>query len=599
MDVETRLGVKAVRPWSRPGEQYAGYQWPQDGGAGRGRGASYRAENRGATGGDAAGPAWDEVTLAGVERVVTDPGFAERELNPLLALGEQLRRARGAVLSRVKRHTWRGPLERALGGAAERGLVAAETPARAAAWCAETPEDAREALRALWSDLGLSPADHLGLFLHALPPRVARDPRERLTLATVLLGAIDPLRFPPLVGDAQETDAQGSDESDPGLAYRSWLGALDELMGEAERRGVSVASRLHAVGVLHALRRGERALDEGRLARAVGETRLRALEAPADAEVPRSKDRSLGVLARRLLIAESELAKIVRLLDDRGQCVFYGPPGTGKTHVARALAEHLASGEECVRLVQFHPSYAYEDFVEGYRPVAPEEGGTAAGFALHDGPLKEMARAARERPAERFVLVIDELNRANVSKVFGELYYLLEYRGESIGLQYSRAPFALPANLTIIATMNAADRSIALVDLALRRRFYFVPFYPDAPPVEGLLRRWLESHRPGLAWVAEVVDRANERLVARHDRHAAIGPSHFMRDDLSEEWVELIWEHAVLPTIAELFFGDEGAVEEFRLERLRPPARGKGGARGGSGGTPATRGKRRAPARAR
>ena len=91
------------------------------------------------------------------------------------------------------------------------------------------------------------------------------------------------------------------------------------------------------------------------------------------------------------------------------------------------------------------------------------------------------------------MLVIDEVNRANLTKVMGELYFLLEYRGESVTLQYSGEDFSLPENLWIICTMNTADRSIALVDAALRRRFYFAPFFPDEPPVTSLLRRWLEK----------------------------------------------------------------------------------------------------------
>jgi 5-methylcytosine-specific restriction protein B len=115
--------------------------------------------------------------------------------------------------------------------------------------------------------------------------------------------------------------------------------------------------------------------------------------------------------------------------------------------------------------------------------------------------------------------------------------------------------------------MNTADRSIALVDLALRRRFYFAPFFPDEPPVQGLLRRWLRRHRPQMETVADLVDRANERL---GNRHAAIGPSYFLDPRLDEEKLALIWEHAVLPYFAEQLFGGEDArIEEFTLDRLR------------------------------
>jgi hypothetical protein len=197
----------------------------------------------------------------------------------------------------------------------------------------------------------------------------------------------------------------------------------------------------------------------------------------------------------------------------------------------------------------------------------PEETlGDQPGFALVEGPLKKLARRARENPDENYVLVIDEVNRANLTKVMGELYFLLEYRGESVSLQYSEEAFSLPKNLWIICTMNTADRSIALVDAALRRRFYFAPFFPDEAPVEGLLGRWLTANRPSLLWVADVVDEANRRL---GDRDVAIGPSHFLREDLDEDWVDIIWEHAVIPYLSEQLMGEEERLEEFGLDALR------------------------------
>ena len=162
--------------------------------------------------------------------------------------------------------------------------------------------------------------------------------------------------------------------------------------------------------------------------------------------------------------------------------IFQGPPGTGKTYVAQELAKCLAGGKERVTLVQFHPSYAYEDFVEGYRPHL--ENGQPT-FALKSGPLRRAAEDADADPDNMHLLVIDEINRGNVAKVFGELYFLLEYRDHQVRLQYSNEPFSLPKNLYIIGTMNTADRSIALVDLALRRRFSFVEVPPRRRTDQG------------------------------------------------------------------------------------------------------------------
>ena len=114
--------------------------------------------------------------------------------------------------------------------------------------------------------------------------------------------------------------------------------------------------------------------------------------------------------------------------------------------------------------------------------------------------------------------------------------------------------------------MNTADRSIALVDSALRRRFHFVEFHPDKPPIHGLLKRWLSKNAPQMAWIADVVDRANKML---HDRQAAIGPSYFMTSDLDERKVSLIWEHGVLPYIEEHLYGERDRLNEFNLDRLR------------------------------
>ena len=292
----------------------------------------------------------------------------------------------------------------------------------------------------------------------------------------------------------------------------------------------------------------------------------------AEAETTSELTPSLEDLADELLWDVEHLRRIEWLLRDKKQVILQGPPGTGKTHVAQALAECLAGSPERVRLVQFHPSYAYEDFVQGFRPTL--EGGSH-GFTLRDGPLLEMARRAREADDETHVLVIDEINRGNLSKVFGELYFLLEYRDVELRLQYSDEPFLLPENLWIIGTMNTADRSIALVDLALRRRFHFVEFHPDKAPVQGLLRSWLEVNANGMEWVADIVDRANEKL---SDRHAAIGPTYFMRKDgLDEEMVGLIWEHNVLPYIEEQLYGEHDRLDEFKLDRLRREAEGETG----------------------
>ena len=276
-------------------------------------------------------------------------------------------------------------------------------------------------------------------------------------------------------------------------------------------------------------------------------------------------DSDLFLLADDLYLPGDFLVEINTLLEDKKQIIFQGPPGTGKTYVAQELTSFIA-GRYRTTLVQFHPSYAYEDFVQGYRPDLTDDGQIR--YELKDGPLLRAAKAARSNPGAKHFLIIDEINRANLAKVFGELYFLLEYRDERINLQYSDKPFRLPPNLYIIGTINTADRSIALVDLALRRRFYFVEFHPDKWPIQGLLRRYLREESPGMAWVADVVDRANEFL--NDEPHAAIGPSHFMKPGLDEAAVERIWKYGVRPYIEERLFGqDANRLADFDLDKLR------------------------------
>ncbi len=285
----------------------------------------------------------------------------------------------------------------------------------------------------------------------------------------------------------------------------------------------------------------------------------------------------LQLLAEELLFDVEHLRNVEKLLDDKRQIILQGPPGTGKTYTARKLAECLAGNRERVFLVQFHPSYAYEDFVQGFRPTLSNR---RPGFELRSGPLLHATKLAEEEPEEKVFLIIDEINRGNLAKVFGELYFLLEYRDEKIRLQYSGDPeerVALPKNLYIIGTMNTADRSIALVDLALRRRFYFFEFHPDKKPIKGLLKRWLETNAKDKLWLADVVDRANEKLA---DRQAAIGPSYFMKKDLDDENVALIWEHSVLPYIEERLYGEDNRLDEFGLVRLRKEVGGEQGEKG-------------------
>lgn len=274
--------------------------------------------------------------------------------------------------------------------------------------------------------------------------------------------------------------------------------------------------------------------------------------------------RATHQLEHDLLLPQQWLNEVIELLEEKKQLVFYGPPGTGKTFLAQALADHFATGGGASELVQFHPSYTYEDFFEGYRP-APATAGRVE-FQIKPGPLRRIAEAAAAAPNTPHVLIIDEINRANLAKVFGELYFLLEYRDRPISLQYSELEFTLPPNLFIIGTMNTADRSIALVDAAMRRRFYFLEMAPGAAPVSNVLAKWLA--RNGMSDdPARLLAELNRRL---GDPDAAIGPSYLMTSSVMRPGrLERIWAHAILPLLEERFYGTGEDLRQYSLSAIR------------------------------
>ncbi len=263
-------------------------------------------------------------------------------------------------------------------------------------------------------------------------------------------------------------------------------------------------------------------------------------------------------VVERLLIGRVWLDEFVELLAERRQVIVYGPPGTGKTYLAQEIAEALA-GKGRVTLVQFHPSYAYEDFFEGYRPSGTVGGGIA--LQLVPGPLRKVVDAARENPGEPYFLIVDEINRANLAKVFGELYFLLEYRDRSIDLLYSSGDtgpaFTLPANVFLIGTMNTADRSIALVDSAMRRRFAFISLHPEDERLDQVLRQWLVDR----SFAADRIDllvgvlvELNRRIA---DKDVKIGPSYLMTSTVvTDAGLDRVWRTSILPLLEEYHVGE-------------------------------------------
>ena len=280
----------------------------------------------------------------------------------------------------------------------------------------------------------------------------------------------------------------------------------------------------------------------------------------------KATNESLNALAQNLLVPQEWLAEVVGQISHSKQVIFYGPPGTGKTFIAKAIADYLAPREN-TELIQFHPSFSYEDFFEGFRPAEKSNGSVS--LEKVDGPLKRIAAAARANPEKNYVLIIDEINRGNLAKVFGELYYLLEYRDEEISLMYSKIEkFSLPTNLIFIGTMNTADRSIALVDSAIRRRFKFIHLDPTSEPCSQILPKWLEAN--SLPFVAGAMLENLNNALGRYD--FSVGPAYFMKDvDQSRENLQLIWKYSIEPLLEEYFYGEWAEKNsEFLFDKIHP-----------------------------
>lgn len=281
----------------------------------------------------------------------------------------------------------------------------------------------------------------------------------------------------------------------------------------------------------------------------------------------------LDILIKKTYWDKNKIARVLASLSDASpQIVLQGPPGTGKTFVAKEIARYLLDGmtdgqvDQYIEIVQFHPSYGYEDFVEGLKPVSRPDGGLE--FAKVPGPIVRLANLIEQDGNPR-VLIIDEMNRANLPRVFGELMYLLEYRGQHLNLMYQEE-FALPPNLFIIGTMNTADKSIKGIDLALRRRFDFF----EVPPSVDVLRGHYSTRSNELGeGLFKGFEELNHEVSAdMGDRHHGIGHSFFMQDSFDRTDLNDVWELQLAPLLEDYFYDRPHLVEKYSAEKFWPSA---------------------------
>lgn len=281
-----------------------------------------------------------------------------------------------------------------------------------------------------------------------------------------------------------------------------------------------------------------------------------------------------------LFMDEEEFRKILSLFEAKKNLILQGAPGTGKTFIAKRLAYSLMEeqAKDRVKMVQFHQSYAYEDFMGGYRPVENSHGG---GFAFRKGLFYRFCDEAKQCPEKKFVFVIDEINRGNLSKIFGEIMMLVESdkRGAAWGipLTYSKEgdePFCVPENVYILGLMNTADRSLAMVDYALRRRFAFWTLRPAFG--SDRLSSYLLSCGLSADMVKKIFSRMNtlnKEIEADRDlgRGFLIGHSFFCSPAVQggeEVWYERVIESEMEPLLREYWFDKREEDIKSRIAQL-------------------------------
>ena len=262
-------------------------------------------------------------------------------------------------------------------------------------------------------------------------------------------------------------------------------------------------------------------------------------------------------------ISEEKYDKLVTVLKRKKNIILQGAPGVGKTFLAKRLAYSIMGekDDECIKFIQFHQNYSYEDFVMGYKPI--EEG-----FELKYGIFYNFCKKAVENPDKDYFFIIDEIKRGNLSKIFGELLMLIEadYRDEKATLTYTGSDFSVPKNLYIIGMMNIADRSLAMIDYALRRRFSFFDIDP-AFNSDGFSNYQEKFANETFKKLIEQIQELNIAITEDKSlgKGFCIGHSYFCNaEECTEAWMKDIVEFDILPMLSEYWFDDEVKLNQWK-----------------------------------
>ena len=267
-----------------------------------------------------------------------------------------------------------------------------------------------------------------------------------------------------------------------------------------------------------------------------------------------------------VFIDEAKYNSIVSVLEKKKNIILEGAPGVGKTFMAKRLAYSIIGRKDKsqVQLIQFHQSYSYEDFIEGFRP-------TENGFKLEKGLFYKICKKAESNPKEKFYLIIDEINRGNLSKIFGELLMLIESdkRGDELTLAYSKLPFSVPSNLFIIGLMNTADRSLALIDYALRRRFSFIRIEPafDSPK---FIKAFNDKFDQDFNKIIEIIKKINDAIEDDKSLGSGfkIGHSYFCPDIKDRKGnkrdIEDIITYEIIPLLEEYWYDNPDSIIQWK-----------------------------------